>query len=435
MTFSMLKTDNIGTLLQPCGGLFSSTAQFRAQGDEPQLATRFVKLGNVGVARRQARSQLDLSGTGVGLEDRESAPRAFGEALERYCTAMFSDAQFTHAAASELAQDALDLDTIPCCDRSELDHPCCPLVAPDKKQPIRWVQGLSLLDGRSIFIPAVMAYLDAGFITSAERFWLPITTGCAAHGTFERAVVSAILEVIERDAIAITWLQKLRLRRIHIDHCSGILQDYWSRYERSSRDLEYLFLDATTDLGIPTIYGLQIARANHRLRTLVSCATALAPAEAVVAVMREMSAIRTAFRRIPAIPASWDNFGDVFHGAIYMADAQRANAFDFLTESDSEVRLSEMPKLSGVDDAHDLRGIVELLRARGLQAYAVDLSSDEALRCGMRVVRVIIPALQPLSFHYRARYLGTPRLYQLPARLGHPVYKGEQLNYWPQPFA
>jgi ribosomal protein S12 methylthiotransferase accessory factor len=53
----------------------------------------------------------------------------------------------------------------------------------------------------------------------------------------------------------------------------------------------------------------------------------------------------------------------------------------------------------------------------------------------MWVVRVIIPALQPLSFSYRARYLGHARLYQAPRLMGHPVREEADLNPWPQPFA
>jgi ribosomal protein S12 methylthiotransferase accessory factor len=70
-----------------------------------------------------------------------------------------------------------------------------------------------------------------------------------------------------------------------------------------------------------------------------------------------------------------------------------------------------------------------------MEAFVVDLSTDEALRCGVRIVRVLIPALQPLSFNYRARYLGHPRLYDAPMQMGHPVHQEEQLNHWPQPFS
>jgi ribosomal protein S12 methylthiotransferase accessory factor len=53
----------------------------------------------------------------------------------------------------------------------------------------------------------------------------------------------------------------------------------------------------------------------------------------------------------------------------------------------------------------------------------------------MNVVRAIVPGLQPLTFHYRARFLGHPRLYQAPARMGYPTRLEAELNAWPQPFA
>jgi ribosomal protein S12 methylthiotransferase accessory factor len=53
----------------------------------------------------------------------------------------------------------------------------------------------------------------------------------------------------------------------------------------------------------------------------------------------------------------------------------------------------------------------------------------------MTVVRAVVPGLQPLTFHYRARFLGSPRLYEAPARMGYPVRAEAELNAWPQPFA
>jgi ribosomal protein S12 methylthiotransferase accessory factor len=53
----------------------------------------------------------------------------------------------------------------------------------------------------------------------------------------------------------------------------------------------------------------------------------------------------------------------------------------------------------------------------------------------MTVVRAIIPGLQPLTFHHRARFLGHPRLYEAPVRMGYPARLEAELNAWPQPFA
>jgi ribosomal protein S12 methylthiotransferase accessory factor len=280
-----------------------------------------------------------------------------------------------------------------------------------------------------------MVYLYAGFTSPGERIALPITTGCAAHITLERALVSAILEVIERDAISITWLQRLALPRIEIDCVPPLLGPYWECYQRASKDLEYIFFDATSDLGIPTVYGLQVSGTNKNLTTLVSCSTAMDPVEAVVKVIKDMAACRIAFRTPKSAPDNWDDFTDVFHGAAYMVSAERAAAFEFLLQSGERRRLSEMAVMESQDDRLALSTVLEQLRRRKLDAYAVDLSTDEALRAGVRVVRAIIPGLQPLSFYYRARYLGHPRLYEAPRNMGHAVYTEEYLNRWPQPFA
>jgi ribosomal protein S12 methylthiotransferase accessory factor len=430
---------SIHGLLQPLGGLFTRMHHIRTPSDEPRFAARWIHLGNLAqlwpeAARNKISKEANVEGSGLGLDEEECTIPAFAEALERYCACAYVSAQFIVAAADELGRDALDLDTIPCCSRAELSHPRCSLVLPDKKSPIRWVRGLSLLDGRIVYVPAVMVYMYTGLLTSQERFWCPITTGCAAHESFERALLPAILEVIERDALSITWLQKLALPRINVDRFPPLLAEYWDRYLRSSAHLAYVFFDATTDLGVPTVYGIQICKTNPRLTTLVACSANMQPYEGVVKVMRELAQARNACRNARPVPENWDDFTELFHGPTFMARAEQARAFDFLLRSPRERPLSDMLPLPYADEKMALRALLEIFRSRGMDVYAIDLSTDEALRCGIRVVRAVIPGLQPFSFKYRAQYLGHSRLYEAPKRMGYPVFREDQLNRWPQPF-
>jgi ribosomal protein S12 methylthiotransferase accessory factor len=427
-------------LLQPDGGLFGALLKVRADCSEPRLDTRIARLGDVGQAwahvwrGADGRPRADMNGSASGIDDDDCQRRALAEGLERYCASVFGGEQFVRASAKELGREALDLDAIPRCSENELRHPRCPLVAPDKDAPIRWVRGLSLRDGRDVFVPAVMVYLYAGFSDRSERICLPITTGCAAHVSYERALVPAILEVIERDAISIVWLQKLALPRIEIDDAPPLLAANWERYQRSSSELEYFFFDATTDLGFPTVYALQRARCDERVATLVACSTELTATAAVAKTMRDMASSRVTFRHARPCPESWDDFTEISHGSTYMARAERSPAFDFLVGSARVRRLSEMRSQPAEGDRQRLRAVLQRLEQAGLEAYAVDISTDEALRAGMRVVRVLIPGLQPLSFWYRARYLGHPRLYSAPQSMGYRALPESQLNHWPQPF-
>lgn len=407
----------------------------RTSGDEPRFTIQTASMGNLNYVWPHIRnkdSNHGVSGSGAGLDSIGCITPMLGESLERYCTCVFTSDQFISATAEELGKDALDLDTIAVCSAAELSHPKCPLVAPDKKARIRWVRGISLLDGRLIYVPVVMAYIYAGCASPAEHFWFQITTGCAAHVSYEHALLAAILEVIERDAISITWLQKLSLPRIVVDDLPLAFAPYWERYQRSSKELEYFFFDATTDLGIPTVYGVQVAQANKRLVTMVACSTSLDPADAMMKVLRDLAACRVFLRGPRSVPDSWDDFSGLAQGGAYMARPEQMHAFDFLLKPGRQRFLSEM--LRTANQCQDLTDILEVFRRKKLDLYAVDLSTDEALRSGVRVVRVLVPGLQPIGFQYRARYLGHPRLYQAPRLMGYPVHEESDLNSWPQPF-
>lgn len=433
-----MKSTTAGTLLQllqPYGGLFSSAPLNFSYPGEPRIVARRIELGDVGAVWPQIgkRGSVTVRASGSGIDEESALVPALAEGLERYSLCLFHNEQFLWATGNELGRDALDLDALARCSRFELSHPKCPLVLPDKSKRIRWVRGLSLLDGRPVWIPVVLVYSHAGYAVPEERFWFPISTGCAAHISYERALLSAIYELVERDILAIAWLQKLALPRIEIDVVPQVLKPYWQRYMQAAADLEYLFFDATSDLGVPTVYGVEIARHNRNVTTLVACATGITMAEALSKTLRDMVSLRPAFRKPRPLPDSWDDFTDLLHGAAFMAKAESAPAFEFLTVHRRMKRLSEIETAQAENTA--LQAVVNRFRQKEMDIYVLDLTTDEAIRAGMRVLRVIAPALQPFSFKYRARFLDHPRLYSAPIAMGYPSLPEEELNPWPQPFA
>jgi ribosomal protein S12 methylthiotransferase accessory factor len=84
-----------------------------------------------------------------------------------------------------------------------------------------------------------------------------------------------------------------------------------------------------------------------------------------------------------------------------------------------------------------LRRALRALQQRGLDAIVVDVTLPEVLQAGLRVVRVIVPGLIPLTFGHRYAAKGGQRLYTVPVTLG---YAGRglaeaDLNPAPHPFA
>ncbi|WP_164465893.1 YcaO-like family protein [Actinoplanes teichomyceticus] len=425
----------LADLVSPLGGLVGHVLRLPVEPSEPPLAVFSADLGDVSsvlpnLCGPECLGNLD--GTGTGVDPERSALVAVAEALERYANCVYDERQFIWATADELGPEALDPDTLPRCSEAEFADPDCPVTRPDRAARMRWVRGVHLGTGEPRWVPAVLVYMHLP-AHAGERFTRPISTGSAAHPDPAVAVCGALCEVIERDAISITWLQRLALPRLELDTVSPQLQRYLDL--SAGRDVTVHLFDATTDVGIPTVYGVSVAPDHPTCRTVVSCATGLDPQVAAAKAICETVSERIALHGTPPPGEDVRAFGGVSDGAAYMSAPQRAAAFDFLLDSPARRRISAMPTLSTGDPVADLRLVSARLAACELDAYIVDLTPDEALRTGMTVVRAVVPGLQPLSFSYLARYLGHPRLYQAPVRMGYPSRPEAELNAWPQPFA
>ncbi len=421
-------------------GLVSRTMRLPGNPGEPRIPIYTAALGEIGrvvpnVAESLRGALVDgaMDGAGGSLAPERAGRLCVAEALERYSTCVVDEAATIWATAQELGGQALDLRTLPRCSQAELSHPRSLVLDVDTRAPLRWVRGWSLTDRRELWVPAVSVWMHLAPRSAGERYTHPISTGCATHTDLSQALVNAICEVVERDAIALTWYQRLALPRITIDEAPAGLAPLLDRLRASQVDT--LFFDATTDVGIPTVYSLDLTPHNRVLGQLVMCNTSLDPADAVAKIIRESASSRIAMQIPRGRPSDVDEFLHVFHGASYMGEPQRRHDFDFLVDSPRRAPLAGLPSLATGTPAGDLAVLVERLRAAGAQVIAVECTTDEARDVGFRVVRVIVPELMPLSFTHRARYLAHPRLYTAPKAMGHPVHAEADLNPLPQPFA
>jgi ribosomal protein S12 methylthiotransferase accessory factor len=429
--------DRLAELVSPFG-LISEVRRLQSPPGEPGMPVFAAALGNLDLALSDRRPApvpppVAMTGTGSSVEQAEARWLSLAECLERYSACVHTSEQFIWATAAELGSDALDLDICPRVSQAEAASPYCRAIAPDKGAAIRWVRGVSLMTGRQIWVPAVMAYLRLAPATTGERFTLPVSTGCAAHSDLRQALIAATCEVVERDAMALTWLQRLRLPRIEIGDAAGDLPAY-RRFADNPHIRTYLF-DASTDIGISTVYGMQITPAHPQLHTVVTAASNPNPRHAVEKVMRELAACRIGLLLTEPTETDPDKFQGVFDGACYMGRPDRASAFEFLTDDRDRVHLAKLASCAAGSTAQTLSLLLGKLNRAGHEAFAVDLTTDESERAGLWVVRVLVPTLQPLTFAPRTQFRAHPRLYDAPAAMGHPVQAEADLNPWPQPAA
>ncbi|GLF97394.1 YcaO-like family protein [Streptomyces yaizuensis] len=424
-------------------GLVSHTAPLPVREGEPSFAVHLAHLGDPSRALANLRvwahddDMGNVDGAGSALTADRARLISVAEALERYSTCAWDDDEMVVAAENDLTEEYVSPSRWPRCSPAELARDECSMAPYDPSVPIRWVRAWSLTRRVPVLVPAISVYLHMPYHSRSERFTRGITTGAAVHSDVRAAVLNGLLEVVERDAIALVWLQRLRLPELIVD--PDRLDPATRAYHRAgtSTDLRVRLFDATTDLGVPVIYAVQLADADPTLAQIVAATCEVRPEQALAKVYRELASLRVALRGYVAAFA--DREPDpakvsVVGGAVHNAAPARRGVFDFLLDGERPTYgIDGMPGLPAGADPLDT--VVSRLAARGAEVLVADITTDEARQVGMRAVKVLVPEAMPVSFVHAERFLGTPRLYDAPRAMGHPSHAEDAVNPEHQPFA
>jgi len=404
--------------------------------------------GNLSALLPSARSRTGealwhtyLSGCGTDVDASLAQLKAVCEAAERYSSCILLEHEYLVASANELGTAALDWHTFPSFSVEELELPNQQFRQFNPDDPIRWVEAVDLHSGKRRYVPTAMSHIYPRTWTT-EQFWSPISTGTAVHSDPAIALVTAIAEVIERDSIALTWLLRRHLRRIRFDGCDLA---HWPPAVRPLLEhrQEFMLFDGTTDFGLPTVY-LRRRRPSHpHAANLVTCASSFSYADACLQAVREMATLSSILDtgQLQLVANADDCFG-IEDGAVYMAQPERAHAFDFLDGRES-VRFAELRAAQPLPEkcaaGGQLRWLKQRARTLGHQVLLLELTCDELKQVGLRSFRALIPGLMPMSTITTARYLGTPRLAQFHRHLQErgevPSNAPLAINPFPQAFA
>lgn len=445
-------------------GLVSRSTELPQAAGEPVFAIWTGLLGDPSEALRSQRTWNhraeagNFDGAGGAIDADRARHIAIVETMERYSSCSWTEEELVWDTPAGLGEAAIGPERWPACSATELADPDCGLIASDPRVPLRWVRGWSLTRGREVFVPAVLTYLNFPVRTPSEQFVNPISTGTAAHSDLREAVLGGLLEVIERDSIALTWLQRLRLPAVAVD--PSTLGEEVAEYHRvgTSTELETHLFDATTDYGVPTLYAVQTSQVDPELAQVVAATCDIDPQRALAKIYRELASLRIALRSHARGPRAQEIKGQdltVVGGALADAELSMRHVFDFLLEGERPVHaLDEIGTLTasrpaagsdspdGAGGSADsaagpdpLEQVVANLERAGAEAIVVDITTDEARQVGMHVIKALIPEAMPLSFSHHARYLATPRLYQAPRAMGLTVHDEVGINPVRQPFA
>jgi ribosomal protein S12 methylthiotransferase accessory factor len=245
---------------------------------------------------------------------------------------------------------------------------------------VGWARVRRLSDGARCWYPADLCLRRAGgdFVPP-----LKLSTGCAAGVTRVDATLRGMLELIERDALALWWRGGQRARAIAADTEAGrAAATLLAQVRRGHGDRQTQLLDITTGLRVPVVAAFSTRPDGYGFALGLGCRTTLKEAarSAIFEMCQsELSLHVIAAKRVQSGEAALNESDLRQHARATLLDTRRCLL----------LRPDPAPAAATFDATLEM--IVQNLAERGIVAYSIDLTRP---RFGVPVVRVIAPELQ-----------------------------------------
>jgi len=316
---------------------------------------------------------------GKGLTEDAARVSAVMEAYETWC-AESVDLPLKFASIDELryTHRLVDLDRLPLADPA----------GPDPGHPFLWIEGTDLMGGGTVWLPFETVHANYAHPEPARSgAWPATTNGLASGNTADEAVLHALMEVIERDAVTLwrlrpdAWGDATALRLDTVtDPAARHLLD-----RLDAAGIEVAVWEAASDTGTPCFLALIHDPAGTGAAEIGAGAHP-SPAVALIRALTEAIQVRGTF-----IAGAREDIPD----EDYAADAigtRRETATDILGSLRPRRDFGAIPDIETDSFAGDVARALDGLRAVGItQALSVAIGKPAL---PFPVFRVVVPGLE-----------------------------------------
>jgi ribosomal protein S12 methylthiotransferase accessory factor len=425
-------------LISPRTGLINDVMFSELDADDPPL---HWAIANPGDAEATGMRWSLNSGNAVAADPSRAVLKAVGECVERYCSAQWDESDFTVAAYRELDADAVHPASFALFGEQQYDEPSFPGLRFTEETTVPWVRGTSLARGEPMLVPAPFVYVPFEPEPDEQPIWMPISTGLACAPSLAQAAYRGILEQIERDTFMIVWRNQLVRPQIDLASIDDpVVRQLVAAYD--GMPFACFAIVLTLDIPVTVILGLLVSETGHEPLNVVGLGVDLNPRRAVQLALEELSQGFIGMRRVLAGAPEWrpaEDFSDILnvtlHGHAHAVEPRLWSSTEFLRGGDV-LHVDELPDRSGATPKANLATVMRDLDALGMDAIMLDITTEDVDEAGFKVVRAVVPGLQPLDTSHPYQYRGGRRLYDVAVRLGlrdgplSPV----DLNPLPHPF-
>ncbi|MET8160889.1 TOMM precursor leader peptide-binding protein [Sphaerisporangium sp. NPDC005289] len=409
--------DRYAHLVSPVTGVVRELA--RVETGTPFVKTYMAghnfarQIRDLGSLRKGLRSQS----AGKGMTDLQAKVSAMCEAMERYSGIFQGDEARRTATYRRLGADALHPNACALYSeeqyrtRRDLAHTSSysfvsdPL---DEDAPIEWTPVWSLTERRHKYVPTgyLYYYYNDSHQTGPIYAWAD-SNGNAAGSSREDAVVQGFMELVERDAVALWWYNRLRRPAFDLaTFADPWMEEFQEVYAGFGREMHVL--DLTTDLGVPVAAAISRRVGGPSEDILMAFGAHFDPRIAVQRALAEMNQFIPAVIDVGADGATRYRF-DASDQLDWWKNA-RMEAHPYLSPDGAPVPASAHARPATTDLLDDVAAARAVVEERGMEMLVLDQTRPDI---GLPVVKVIVPGLR----HFWRR-LAPGRLYDVPVQLG-----------------
>lgn len=378
--------------------VYGVATQFFELGASPYAPDVFVSYAEGGppsylIGHEQTTWQNCSVASGAAYGRQDACWATLGELAERYCASIYDHADLVRSKKSYAPVSYLPIEEMILFSDAQYQDPGFPFKRFDSDAQTDWVAGYDLANARGIYAPAQLLYLSHEWRNT--MLMQTVSTGLACHSDLEKARLSAILELIERDGFASAWLLGMPLPRLQMSAAQRACLS-----EPTCNALESGVMDITL-CAIPNEFGVAniVAFAEHPELGFgtVGAAACLCPYKAIDKAVLESLHGWIGFSQTPSQSGMLikEDIKTPHDHALYHMQPEAWAELGWFMHEGEDITLADLnyePIMHSSDD------VALRLRAHGYMTCVFDLTTDDVSSLGLNVIRAIVPGLQPLSF-------------------------------------
>lgn len=296
----------------------------------------------------------------------------------------------------------------------------------DENSAFLWIYANSLISGSRVYIPAqiVSAAYDKNIRikTHETSIRMPVTTGLATHPDPTLASIHGILEIIERDAYMLMWLNQLSMPRVDpyiLAKDNLVLYDLLQRCKRHRLLISAVRLlsDAPAHVLCAVVEDPEHVGSMITIGIKAHSSASIALEGALLEALRGRVSVRTLNKTPEDIKNMQIGSLTLRNRLAYWQIPERAARLAFMRKG--EIKNLERTVWDDLSGSAYLTKLLDWATENNYEVLRVDMGRSLSNPLPWNVHMIVMPDLQPMHLDDTLPFVGGSRIKEIPRRFGY----------------